>query len=306
MNKRVVVWSDMSFLISSISSSLAVGYDVVPAEYGQMTVESVSEMSPDIIILDMPRRLSDVVGLSERLKQDEVLSGTPILLLRGAFEEDESTRHLETAVDATLLKPFTEESLRQKLTQVCEGHPAAEAASVNGVAEAEAYALSEERLDAALEEAIGNLLVGSDESDERELAVDPAELTTVDAELRDIVYTEEGVRREEADELLQASTTAGDKEVLEERGEPQEAMALAEETEGIQDGKLEGETFLDNEIDALVDGILKRVSVELKDSLKQIMRDRIGDMTSRAVKDILPRLSERLVNEMFKTDIKKS
>lgn len=293
MSKRVVVLTDQPFTAASVSSALETGFDVVSVEFGEVSASSISEIAPSLVIIDTPEGEFDVVSLHKGLKQDEITADVPVVFLQGSFEpEDDEISQLGEIT--RLSKPFTSEEIKEltaELLKKAESKPPGVTSEEGRVPELE---VSEEALDAALEEALSELR--SEEAvrdDVVALSDDKESMEELGAAHED----DEGVSSDELEGLVGAAESDEEPERTSE-----EVVQVTEQTSV----KAESEVSLDKEIDAIVDEVMQKVSEELKVSLKKAVSESLSKMTRSAVQNLLPKLSERLVQEMFTSDKQKS
>jgi len=297
MSKRLVVCSDQRHIASTVESSLPEGFDVSFTRLADATAERVGQLLPDLIVLDTPVTGYDVASLVSKLRKDEVTGKIPLLLLYGAFQTEAAEAASQLDVQATLARPFTAEQLRATVQTLLEKVPEpATAEQAAKPAMPEAVELSQEQIDAALEKALEELELGQTETAEAaeaQLSISPEELEMETASVGRPV--DEGVSRVEAEELFSETTfepSAKDRQTP----KPQEATTVSEQP---QSGQAEGEGLLDQRIDALVEAAMQKATAELKAELKKAFRERMTDMAKRIAQELLPKLSEKIVNEVF-------
>ncbi len=298
MNKRIVVWSDYPYVARTVSASLPEGYDVSNISFEDVSVQNVSELHPHLIVLDLPSRGRNIAALCEELRQNEPTRGIRMLVLEGSFDRQSSLSIGEISSSSRLLKPFTMKSLRERIEAALASLPPTAAPTREARVVPEAVAISDEELDRALDKALKEIKVesGAVDADEvpelEELGVGPDEV--------DEAPHEEGVGPDESEELLAAATVSPE-EVSKDEQKTLEAEAVTErQTEGKR--TLGDEEFLTSMIDDAVDSALERVGTDLKASLKRSLNENMRRMARRAVQELLPKLSERLITEMFKSD----
>lgn len=92
------------------------GIEVISVGDGDSAMDKVAEITPDLIMADVNMPGLTGYEICERIRQDEKLSRTPVILLVGSFEpfdEDEARR---VGADDFLTKPF--QSIRQLVNKV--------------------------------------------------------------------------------------------------------------------------------------------------------------------------------------------
>jgi len=299
MNKRIVVWSDYPYVARTVSASLPEGYDVSNISFDDVSLQNVRELLPHLVVLDPPSRGRNVAALCEELQQDEPTRGIRMLVLEGSFDRASSLGLDGLSSRWRLSKPFTIERLRERIEAVLSAPAPTTAPTRESRVAPEAVSISDEELDRALDEALKELDVGPE-------AEAPPEVPELEEfgigpdEIDEAPHEEDGVGPDESEELLAAATVSPE-EVSKNEEKRLEAEAVTEqETEGKR--TLEDEEFLARMIDSAVDSALERVGAELKASLKRSLTENMRRMARRAVQDLLPKLSERLIAEMFKSE----
>ena len=109
---QILVVDDNPDLRSYVSSVLQrKGYKVRTAEQGAEGLEIAASYKPDLIITDL--MMPGVSGLEmiARIRTDEVLQGTPIILLTAKVDNETRLEGVEQGADAYLSKPFNDREL---------------------------------------------------------------------------------------------------------------------------------------------------------------------------------------------------
>lgn len=118
MSKRKLLLADDSVTIQKVVNLTFAdeGIEVISVGDGDSAMEKVSEIMPDLIMADVNMPGLTGYEICERIRQDENLRQTPVILLVGSFEpfdEDEARR---VGADDYLTKPF--QSIRQLVNKV--------------------------------------------------------------------------------------------------------------------------------------------------------------------------------------------
>lgn len=301
MNKRIVVWSDFPFVASMVADWLERGYEVTAFTYGEDSPESVGELMPDLVILDAPIREFDFTSLRQALREDKVTSRIPVLTIEGAFDRESSERERSAMADASLLKPFSPESLRSRVESLLrpegelEMRPIAEPGPREEFTSPDRISISDEELDEAVEEALRELKLESEMPPGAEPDISPEELDM------GIDTMDEGVGAEEAAELLEGSTLEAAEEPA-EKDVVVEVASMNSQPEEVAGTRNQSRDILKDEIDAIVNEMMARMSEELKARLTSALNDKVARIIKRSVQELLPKLSERLISEMFSSE----
>jgi signal transduction histidine kinase/DNA-binding response OmpR family regulator/ligand-binding sensor domain-containing protein len=103
-----------------IRESLEDGYRVVEAANGEEGFAKAQEIIPDIIITDVMMPGIDGYELTRRLRQEQVTSHIPIIMLTARAADEDRFEGLEQGVDAYLTKPFNKKELRIRVRKLIE------------------------------------------------------------------------------------------------------------------------------------------------------------------------------------------
>ena len=111
MNKILVV-EDEPDILEMVRYNLAqAGLDVATAEDAECALQSVQEILPDLIILDLMLPGIDGLDMCRQLKQDARTRHIPILMLTARKEEVDRIVGLELGADDYVVKPFSPREL---------------------------------------------------------------------------------------------------------------------------------------------------------------------------------------------------
>ncbi|NND62940.1 MAG: response regulator [Flavobacteriaceae bacterium] len=101
---------------SIFDSSFLVQY----AEDGQSGFELASKLIPDIIISDVMMPKLDGFQFTSKVKEHELTSHIPVLLLTAKIEDESKLKGLETGADAYVTKPFSTSYLKATVENLLE------------------------------------------------------------------------------------------------------------------------------------------------------------------------------------------
>lgn len=96
------------------------GYIVALARNGAEGLQVAFRTQPDLIISDIMMPVMDGYRMCEEVRRSEVLNPIPVLLLTRMSEASDILRGLEAGADGYVTKPFDNEYLLQKITQLIE------------------------------------------------------------------------------------------------------------------------------------------------------------------------------------------
>jgi adenylate cyclase len=87
------------------------GYDLIQAADGEEAIEATRKAQPDLILLDVMMPKLDGIEATKRLKADESLPFTPIILVTAKADSKDVVTGLEAGADEYLTKPVDQTSL---------------------------------------------------------------------------------------------------------------------------------------------------------------------------------------------------
>jgi DNA-binding response OmpR family regulator len=91
------------------------GFDVVAARTGAEALELVRARKPDVAVLDIGMPPPDGLEVVRRIRSDDELRSTRLLLLTAKAQESDVRRGLEAGADAYLSKPFSPADLSARV-----------------------------------------------------------------------------------------------------------------------------------------------------------------------------------------------
>jgi CheY-like chemotaxis protein len=121
----ILVADDSMTILAMVSSRLErAGYDVVTAARGDEALRLVQENRPRLVLLDVEMPGLDGVEVARRIRADEALAETFIVLLTSLSEASEVATRMAAGADAYLTKPFSPQDLQTQVEQLI-GTPSA-------------------------------------------------------------------------------------------------------------------------------------------------------------------------------------
>jgi DNA-binding response OmpR family regulator len=91
------------------------GYEVIGAPDGERAVEEALERTPDLALIDVSMPKLDGYEVTERLRQHEPTSATPIILLTARVQDSDVARGIEAGADDYVRKPFSTADQRSRV-----------------------------------------------------------------------------------------------------------------------------------------------------------------------------------------------
>ncbi len=121
MNKKptIVLVEDDEFISEMYALKFKEEFDVTVARDGAEGLAMVKKVKPDIVLLDIILPQLDGFEVLERIKQDEEIKDTPVLLLTNLGQKQNVKKGLQLgAVDYIIKAHYTPSELVEKVRQV--------------------------------------------------------------------------------------------------------------------------------------------------------------------------------------------
>ena len=113
---RILVADDSMTILAMVTSRLErAGYDVLTATRGDEALRLVQENKPRLVLLDVEMPGLDGVEVARRIRADEEISGTFIVLLTSLSEESDVATGMAAGANAYLTKPFSPQDLQTQV-----------------------------------------------------------------------------------------------------------------------------------------------------------------------------------------------
>lgn len=103
-----------------IRSILSEQYNILEAENGAEALTALSTCNVDFIISDLMMPVMDGIELSRKVKENFAISHIPFLMLTAKTSQESRLESYRTGVDEYLLKPFNEELLLTRISNIIE------------------------------------------------------------------------------------------------------------------------------------------------------------------------------------------
>jgi len=122
MNELVLVADDDEDILLLVTTRLERdGYEVVSAARGDSALELARERRPQLAVLDVGMPGLDGFEVLERIRADELLQGTRVLLLTAKAQESDVRRGYDAGADAYVKKPFSPAELSARVRELLDG-----------------------------------------------------------------------------------------------------------------------------------------------------------------------------------------
>lgn len=123
---HLLLIDDEPSILDMLELSLSLdGHRTSRATDGAEGLRLAREERPDLIILDVMMPEMDGLEVARRIRLDEALRGTPIIMLTAKTQEADVWRGWQAGVDSYLTKPVDLLVLRVEIDRICgTGRPA--------------------------------------------------------------------------------------------------------------------------------------------------------------------------------------
>ena len=117
--ERILAVDDEEDILELITYNLLrEGYEVVAVVSGEKALESVRELPPDLVILDLMLPGMDGLEICKLLKKDEKTAHVPVIMVTAKGDEADIVAGLELGADDYVTKPFSPRVLVARIRAV--------------------------------------------------------------------------------------------------------------------------------------------------------------------------------------------
>ncbi len=117
MRKMIFIVDDDADLVFILKSALEIeGFDVVVSHNGQLAMNMLKNITPDLMIVDLTMPGMDGWRFTMKVRQDSRFAKTPIIVCSGLLEEEKAAEAHESA-NVYVPKPFEIVDLISKIKQ---------------------------------------------------------------------------------------------------------------------------------------------------------------------------------------------
>jgi len=280
---RKLLLADDSITIQKVVELILAeeGFEIKATNNGEEALAVIPSFKPDIILADIEMPKINGYQLSEKIKQDPLMRGIPVILLAGAFEPIDEELAKQVNADDFIIKPFESQELISKINAALTISSVAEGEEVEGIAEAEAVGLEE----VPVEEDLWSM----------EEIPETAEVESWSMEEPVVAGTEE---------LLEIAEEAGvEAAAVEEVTPPVVKEAAATEVKiGIPEvefpSKDELKDIFEHTVNERISSLLS--SLDLKEIILTSLMPSMKDSVEKILWEVAPDLVERMLKEMLK------
>lgn len=136
-SKTILIVDDEASIRDMISAALSLaGYQFIEAGSTLEAHTHIVNQKPDLILLDWMLPQGSGIDLCRRLKQDELTSEIPVIMLTAKNDEDNKIQGLDAGADDYITKPFSPRELLARIKAILRrtsAHHDEQAIDVNGL-----------------------------------------------------------------------------------------------------------------------------------------------------------------------------
>lgn len=116
---KIVIAEDERDIRELIEFTLTyAGHQVVATANGEEALAAVSQMKPDLVLLDVRMPRLDGYDVCKQIKADPQTRSVPIIFLSAKGQEAEVQTGLEAGAEQYILKPFAPDQLIQRVRDI--------------------------------------------------------------------------------------------------------------------------------------------------------------------------------------------
>ena len=120
IKKKILIVEDEPDLVLMLKARLkSEGYDVYSAFDGIEGIKKTKELRPDLILIDVMMPKLDGYSMAQRLKEDDVTTGIPIIVV--TIKDSMETLFRKIGINHYFTKPFKTEELLNTIKNVLAG-----------------------------------------------------------------------------------------------------------------------------------------------------------------------------------------
>ncbi len=117
---RVLIVEDNADVRAYLKACLTGHYQIAIAEDGQEGIDKAKAEIPDLVVSDVMMPRKDGFELCESLKNDQLTSHIPVILLTAKADDESRISGLKRGADAFLAKPFNKEELLIRIEKLLD------------------------------------------------------------------------------------------------------------------------------------------------------------------------------------------
>ncbi len=119
---KILVVDDFATMRKIVKNVLQqLGYsNIEEAENGEEALKKLRSDSFDFVVSDWNMPVKDGLEMLKEIRADAKLKSTPVLMVTAEAEKSKVIEAIKAGVNNYIVKPFTAETMKQKIEQICE------------------------------------------------------------------------------------------------------------------------------------------------------------------------------------------
>lgn len=123
MAKVLVVDDEPNIVLSLEFLMEQAGFQVITAYDGEAALERINDSAPDLLLLDISLPGISGFDVLEHLRRSEATAQLPVIMLTAHGRDIEREKGLALGADDYITKPFSTQSLIEKVKSLLNGNP---------------------------------------------------------------------------------------------------------------------------------------------------------------------------------------
>jgi two-component system chemotaxis response regulator CheY len=121
-NIKILIVDDFASMRRIIKNTLKqIGFKhVIEADDGTTALAMLKDQQIDLILADWNMPKMSGLELLKKIRKDEALKGIPVLLVTAEAQKENVIEAIQAGVSNYIVKPFTPDSMKQKLEQTLD------------------------------------------------------------------------------------------------------------------------------------------------------------------------------------------
>lgn len=123
LNMKILIVDDFATMRRILKNIMKqIGFtDISEAENGKSAFKALKEGAFDLVLCDWNMPEMPGIELLGKVRADERLKNTPFVMVTAEAQKDNILEAVKAGVSSYIVKPFTAETVEQKLNKVFEG-----------------------------------------------------------------------------------------------------------------------------------------------------------------------------------------
>lgn len=117
--KRILVIDDEQMLLDNIKDLLELyGYDVITSNDSLLILESIENIKPDIILVDIVMPRCDGYEFVTKLREEKCVSDVPVAFITAKIESNDVAKGWKYDISDYIIKPYNIENLVERIENI--------------------------------------------------------------------------------------------------------------------------------------------------------------------------------------------